>query len=108
MDNQKEPQWLEEFRKREAEGDRDLRLRLIDAWGRHAGVTRDMAVQILDGVPAHSPTIDTVAKWVLGIPSQDALRACEICAWSGKEKDCGECKACPQCGQGTYPLPPVF
>lgn len=102
------PPWLEEFRKQEAEGNTELRPRLIAEWKKHAGVTEHMAAQILDGVPAHSATINHIAEWVLGMPDPHALRSCEECAWEGMEQETGWGNACPKCGQGTNRLPPVF
>ena len=108
MDTTTVPHWLEELRRREAEGELALRPRLVREWEKHAGVTKDMAAQILDGVPAHSEFIDSIAKWVLDMPDAECRRQCEACGWSGKEKDCALSKDCPQCGQGTYPAPPVI
>lgn len=108
METHTTPLWLATFRQREAEGDRELRPRLIQEWKKHAGIDEAMALQILDGVPAHSNIVDHIAEWVLGMPAPDALRACEECAWQGMEKETGSGFSCPQCGQGTHRLPPVF
>ncbi|SBV93529.1 hypothetical protein KL86DPRO_10547 [uncultured delta proteobacterium] len=108
MDTHTLPLWLEAFRQQEAEGNRTLRPRLIQEWKKHAGIDEAMALQILDGVPAHSSIVDHIAEWVMGIPTPDALRACEECAWQEAEKEADSEDTCSQCGQGTHRLPPVF
>lgn len=108
MNNNETPAWLVAFRKQEAEGNTTLRPRLIHEWKVHAGVDEAMAKQFLEGAPAHSSIVRHIAEWVLSIPSPDALRSCERCAWEGQENETGAGCTCPKCGQGTHRLPPVF
>lgn len=104
----KPPEWVAEFKAREARGDKSIRPELLRLWAKHAGVPEQMGNRILHGYDLRSEVINAIALWVLEMPNPDLIRCCEECSWAGKEKDCRDREFCPVCGSGTTRVRPDF